>query len=83
MHGARRTAQECRESAHSWFNASDLDAREEIFNASGVRWSELLRLPYFDIIRCVVVDVMHNLFLGTHKDSFLWDYGDITFEGAC
>jgi hypothetical protein len=33
----------------------------------GVRYSELLRLPYFDCIRFTVVDPMHNLFLGTAK----------------
>jgi hypothetical protein len=42
----------------------------EEFNKSGVRWSELLRLPYFDIARCVVVDLMHNLFLGLIKEHF-------------
>lgn len=36
----------------------------------GVRWSALLRLPYFDIVRFVVVDGMHNLFLGLVKDHF-------------
>jgi hypothetical protein len=31
---------------------------------TGVRWSELLRLPYFDPIKFIVVDPMHCLFLG-------------------
>ena len=30
-------------------------------------YSELLRLPYFDIVWCHLVDPMHNLFLGTSK----------------
>ena len=34
----------------------------------GVRYSELLRLPYFDIVRYHCVDVMHNLLLGTAKN---------------
>src|SRR5438093_13124216 len=29
-----------------------------------VRWSEILCLPYFNPIRFLVVDLMHNLFLG-------------------
>jgi hypothetical protein len=29
-----------------------------------LRWSELLRLPYFDPSQFVVLDAMHNLFLG-------------------
>lgn len=28
------------------------------------RWSELIRLPYFDLTRMIVVDPMHNLILG-------------------
>ena len=32
-----------------------------------VRYSELLRLPYFDIVRYHCLDVMHNLMLGTAK----------------
>ncbi|CAB4011940.1 Hypothetical predicted protein [Paramuricea clavata] len=35
----------------------------------GVRYSELLRLPYFDCIRFTVIDPMHNLFLGTAKHT--------------
>ena len=31
----------------------------------GVRYSLLLNLPYFDPVLQCVVDVMHNLFLGT------------------
>ena len=33
----------------------------------GVRYSELLRLPYFDIVEYHVIDPMHNLLLGTSK----------------
>src|SRR5207248_3294715 len=29
-----------------------------------VRWTELLRLPYFNLIRHCVIYPMHNLFLG-------------------
>lgn len=45
---------------------------------NGVRYSVLLRLPYFDPINFTVVDVMHNLFLGTGKHMFnLWIERDI------
>ena len=33
----------------------------------GCRFSTLLNLPYFDPVRMLVVDPMHNLFLGTTK----------------
>ena len=39
-------------------------------NESGCRYSVLLKLPYFDTPRMLIVDPMHNLFLGTAiKDS--------------
>lgn len=33
----------------------------------GIRYSVFFSLPYFDPVRFTVVDVMHNLFLGTGK----------------
>lgn len=48
-------------------NANTRSARESAEKQAGVRYSDLLRLPYFDIIRCHLVDPMHNLFLGTSK----------------
>ena len=39
----------------------------------GCRYSALLQLPYFDPIEMLVVDPMHNLFLGTAKHMLkLW-----------
>ncbi|RDX43089.1 hypothetical protein OH76DRAFT_1361580 [Lentinus brumalis] len=46
------------------------NARDEFVKAHGVRWSELARLPYFDMCRMIVVDPMHNLFLGLVKNHF-------------
>ncbi|KAG5324758.1 hypothetical protein C0989_011767, partial [Termitomyces sp. Mn162] len=37
---------------------------------SGLRWTELLRLPYYKASTYLVVDVMHNLFLGLIKEHF-------------
>lgn len=36
-------------------------------SALGCRYSELVKLPYFDAPKMLVVDPMHNLFLGTAK----------------
>jgi len=36
----------------------------------GVRYSVLLELPYFDPVRYTVIDIMHNMFLGTAKHIF-------------
>ena len=39
----------------------------------GCRFSILLHLPYFDPVRNTVIDMMHNLYLGTGKNMFkLW-----------
>ena len=46
------------------------NAKESLY---GARYTELLRLPYFDCIRFTIVDPMHNLFLGTAKRMMeLW-----------
>jgi Transposase family tnp2 len=65
-----RTQYECKMFADRYNNASDEKTRQGIFDAAGLRWSELLRLPYFDLARYVVVDAMHNLFLGLIKEHF-------------
>ena len=52
---------------HEMKEAKTLTEKREIFKQSGVRYSELLRLPYFDIVRYHCIDVMHNLLLGTSK----------------
>lgn len=53
----------------------------EIESREGYRYTELLRLPYFDPSRMFVVDPMHNLFLGSCKHILkdIWiDRGIIT-----
>jgi hypothetical protein len=66
----RRTDADCRSSAAQYYAADDEKSRQAFFDSSGIRWSELLRLPYFDMGRCIVVDAMHNLFLGLIKEHF-------------
>ena len=44
--------------------ASDAKKHERQY---GIRYSELLRLKYFDIVEFHVIDPMHNLLLGTAK----------------
>jgi hypothetical protein len=34
------------------------------------RYTQLSRLPYFDLVRQIVIDPMHNLFLGLVKTHF-------------
>ena len=48
-------------------DARTANDHQEIEKMYGVRYSELLRLPYFDIIEYHVIDPMHNMLLGTGK----------------
>ena len=56
--------------AQAFQAATDAEKRDKLFQNHGIQWSELLRLRYFDISRCIVVDSMHNLFLGLIKTHF-------------
>ncbi|KZP07470.1 hypothetical protein FIBSPDRAFT_665001, partial [Athelia psychrophila] len=50
--------------AYAWRDATSKAERDTIFAKFGVRWSELWRLPYYDPIRMLIIDGMHNLFEG-------------------
>jgi len=67
---ARRTNEEWRKAAAEYQACRSEDEKTAKADKTGVRWSDLLCLPYFDISRCVVVDPMHNLFLGLIKEHF-------------
>lgn len=71
----RRTNESCREHAEKWKNAPSAAKAQSYFDQSGLRWSELLRLPYFDPSRFIVVDSMHNLFLGLIMEHFRGIFG--------
>jgi len=59
-----RESAEFRENAHEWRRCKSDASRKHFTKSTGVRWTELLRLPYFDPIRFIIVDPMHCLFLG-------------------
>jgi len=60
--------------AMKWKNAGSQSLRDKIFKEYGVRWSVLLRLPYWDPPRFTVIDTMHTVLLGhLHRHcSILW-----------
>lgn len=62
-----RESSQHRENALGWRRCNSNAARKRFVKQTGVRWSELLRLPYFDPIRFLTVDPMHCLFLGIAK----------------
>ena len=50
-----------------WKHAWTLADRGKIQHDHGVRFTELLRLPYFDTAYFSVIDSRHNILLGTPK----------------
>jgi hypothetical protein len=56
-----------RQEANDWRRCNSQAARKRYVTEKGMRWSELLRLPYFDPIRFITIDPMHCLFLGIVK----------------
>ena len=50
-----------------WKRSITMTQRRGIEQNHGVRYTELLRLPYFDSPRFIVVDAMHNILLGSAK----------------
>ncbi|RXW23262.1 hypothetical protein EST38_g2593 [Candolleomyces aberdarensis] len=58
-----RTADAHRYWAELW-RISDEPTRLALFKAHGIRYTPLLRLPYFDPVKHIVVDTMHNFYLG-------------------
>ena len=62
-----RDSAQHRQNASEWRRCKSDAARKRFVQETGVRWSELLRLPYFDPIRFVTIDPMHCLFLGIAK----------------
>ena len=48
-------------------NATCQSKKDEVEKQFGVRYSEIVRLPYFNVIAQHVIEPMHNLGLGTEK----------------
>ena len=61
--------------AREWKEAKTESSRRRIFDEHGIRWSELLRLEYWDPTRFALVDTMHNLFLGELKHHCMQVFG--------
>ncbi|SMN01766.1 hypothetical protein SPONN_25 [uncultured Candidatus Thioglobus sp.] len=69
----KRKLYDHKEQGMKWKHAVTLTERHGIERKFGVRYSELLRLPYFDTIRFSVIDPMHNILLGSAKHTIaIW-----------
>lgn len=60
----RRSHSEHMEHANEWKNADSLAHQERLATKNGVRYSPLLLLPYWKIIRYILIEPMHALDLG-------------------
>lgn len=56
-----------RDTGKRWLKCTTKKDRVDLESSTGYRYSVLLELPYFDSTRMLVIDPMHNLFLGTGK----------------
>ncbi|OAD81295.1 hypothetical protein PHYBLDRAFT_102175, partial [Phycomyces blakesleeanus NRRL 1555(-)] len=56
-----------RHDAELWRMASSDAQRKRLERENSVRWSELHDLVYFNLMECIVIDPMPNLYLGTAK----------------
>ena len=63
-HWTRRTWDSILDAACAYKNATSQAERTKIFKQWGVRWTAFMDLPYWNNLLSVVVDGMHNLFLG-------------------
>ncbi|KAJ3567228.1 hypothetical protein NP233_g6497 [Leucocoprinus birnbaumii] len=71
----RRTQENHREMAHRWKAAKTKAAQKSIFDETGVRWSEMLRLPYWDPMSYIVIDTMHCFYLGLFRRHVMEVWG--------
>jgi hypothetical protein len=67
---APRNGKDFRRKAQEYRSLDSDDARKRYFDEHGVRWTEFARLTYFDIVRCSVIDPMHNLLQGVVKNQW-------------
>ncbi|KLO04449.1 hypothetical protein SCHPADRAFT_802129, partial [Schizopora paradoxa] len=50
--------------AEEWRDTLSINKRKKMYRKNGVRWSAFMALPYWDPLQAIVIDGMHNLFLG-------------------
>lgn len=76
-----RTNSHHRSEALSHNACNTKSGRIEVERRSGVRYSCLLQLPYFDASRMCIIDPMHNLLLGTSKKVMeVWKSNNVLTE---
>jgi hypothetical protein len=72
-----------RKNTTAWLNCKTENERKHYVSVILVRWSEMLRLPYHDPIKHLIINPMHCLFLSITQwiVKRLWiDSGKITYQ---
>ena len=59
-----RTSEEHRRLGDNYRQLSTPTARKNFIKEHATHYSELSQLPYFDMVKQIVIDPMHNLLLG-------------------
>ncbi|KIJ06688.1 hypothetical protein PAXINDRAFT_158658 [Paxillus involutus ATCC 200175] len=74
-----RTNIEQRELGERYRMLTTAAARKNFVKEHATRYTQLSRLPYFDLVDQIIIDPMHNLFLGLVKTHFynIWVQGKI------
>ncbi len=72
-----RTGAEVRHQAEEWHNAITVAKKEEIVKKTGVRWTPLHNLPYWNPVSHVMLGYMHNFLEGVlqYQLRSLWGIG--------
>ncbi|THU81926.1 hypothetical protein K435DRAFT_692588, partial [Dendrothele bispora CBS 962.96] len=65
-----RTNAEQRRLQKEYLQCKTKSAQDQFVRENATQWSELYCLPYFDVCEMIVIDPMHNLFLGVVKTHF-------------
>jgi hypothetical protein len=60
----QRTDAEQRKLGEEYRNLTSKTARQKFVKDNATRYTQLSRLPYFDLVQQTVIDPMHNLVLG-------------------
>ncbi|THH06094.1 hypothetical protein EW146_g9718 [Bondarzewia mesenterica] len=64
------TYEKIRTAALAWHEAPMKVARKKLFKQTSVQWYTLIKLPYWDPSKSIIVNAMHNLFLGLVQYHF-------------
>ncbi|MBW0488646.1 hypothetical protein O181_028361 [Austropuccinia psidii MF-1] len=61
--------------SHRWNNARTIKLQQKFAKSSGIRWSELNRLPYWDPVTSVALGIVHNWYEGVLRHHVLHRWG--------